>query len=462
VTAPARPAVLGYGGYLPAWRVQVKGARGPQRIAASFDEDAVTMAVEAVRRSGAGVPVDALVLATTSPPYFDKTNASAIHAALNLPRAVRAEDRIGTARSTMSVLASRDPASTLLVAADVRVGRPGSSDERGGADAAAAVLLGAATENAPALAEILATASVTAEALERWRTPDSPFASTWEERFGYEHYLPMIDEVAHRALSEAGLTQPDRVVITSPNSAVRKRAGARIPAGVETSGSPVGFAGAADPLLGLAHALDRAEPGETVLVISAADGADAVVLRTTGALPGRRPETSLAAQLGSELEVPYTTYLSWRGLLEFEPPRRPEPDRVAGPPAARSADWKFGLRGSRCTACRFVNLPPVRVCRSCGAVDAMEPVPVSELTGTTATYTVDRLAYSPSPPVVDVVVDFPEGGRATFEVADARPDDLAVGAPLEMVFRRLVTAQGVHNYFWKARQTAAPAVEEER
>lgn len=81
----------------------------------------------------------------------------------------------------------------------------------------------------------------------------------------------------------------------------------------------------------------------------------------------------------------------------------------------------------------------------------MEPARASRLGGTVATYTVDRLAYSPSPPVVDVVVDFDGGGRCTLEAADADPDAFEVGSRVDLTFRRLFTAGGVHNYFWKAR-----------
>ena len=34
---------------------------------------------------------------------------------------------------------------------------------------------------------------------------------------------------------------------------------------------------------------------------------------------------------------------------------------------------------------------------------------------------------------------------------DVDPKEVAIGNHLEMTFRRLFTAQGVHNYFWKAR-----------
>jgi uncharacterized OB-fold protein len=71
--------------------------------------------------------------------------------------------------------------------------------------------------------------------------------------------------------------------------------------------------------------------------------------------------------------------------------------------------------------------------------------------GTVATFTVDRLAFSLSPPVVGAVIDFDGGGRYRCEMTDVDPDTIAVGTRVEMTFRRLYTAKGVHNYFWKAR-----------
>lgn len=452
-------SVLAYATYLPFWRVDPASRGKAGRIVASFDEDAITMSVAAARSTGCPDSAESLVLVTSSPSYLDKTNATTVHAALGLDRRVPASDAIGTARSTLAaVRAAVAGRGSLIVAADVRTGRPGSADERTGCDAAAAVLIGTPTPQRPAIADVLATVSLTEEFLDRWRLPTEVSASSWEERFGYEQYAPLIREAATAALDDAGVAQADHVVLTSPNSAVAKRASTLVKGVHSTGGSPVGFAGAADPLLGLAAVLDLAGPDETILLISAADGVDALVLRTTGALGSRRqPDPVTAAAAADGRVVAYPTYLSWRGLLDMEPPRRPEPDRPAGPPSARAASWKFGLNGSRCTACGFVHLPPMRVCRACGAADQSEPVSVRDSGGRIATFTVDRLAYSPSPPVVDVVVDFDGGGRATFEVADAVPDTLGVGGEVTMVFRRLFTAGGVHNYFWKARQVPAVA-----
>ncbi|MFJ2759015.1 OB-fold domain-containing protein [Nocardioides sp. NPDC087217] len=447
--------LLAYAGYVPVHRLAPdSGVRRP-RVCAAFDEDATTMAVAAARalRPTPGLETPSQVLFSTSTPtYLDRTNATAIHAALDLPSTVPAVDVIGTGRSTAAAIRLAASAGGLVLSADVRIGKPGSSDERSGADAGAALLFG----EGDVVAELLTTSSRTSEFLDRWREPTSLTGEQWEERFGFERYAELITEVAADCLAQAGLAEADHVVIVSPNGAVTKRVGSLLKGTVSTGTSPVGFSGAADLAIALVDVLERAEPQQTVLAVSAADGADAFLFRTTDVLGAGLSGSTIATQLAGGRPVPYPTYLSWRGLLEREVPRRPAPERPAAPPTFRAEGWKYSLRGSRCSSCGFVHLPPARVCRECGAVDAMESLPVAGLRGTVATYTVDRLAYSPSPPVVEVVVNLDGGGRSTFEVADAEAAELAVGAQVEFTFRRLFSAGGVANYFWKARQVLTP------
>ena len=103
----------------------------------------------------------------------------------------------------------------------MRLGRPGSADEATGGDGAAAFLFG---EGDDVVAEIVSQASVTAEFLDRWRTPGTIASGIWEERFGLGQYKPLIEEAATRALESAGVEAPDRVVIASPHA--RAAAGA--------------------------------------------------------------------------------------------------------------------------------------------------------------------------------------------------------------------------------------------
>jgi uncharacterized OB-fold protein len=76
---------------------------------------------------------------------------------------------------------------------------------------------------------------------------------------------------------------------------------------------------------------------------------------------------------------------------------------------------------------------------------------MAEAEGTIVTFTIDRMTYSPSPPVVFAVVDFDGGGRFPIELTDVDADALKIGDRVEMTFRRLFSADGIHDYFWKAR-----------
>ncbi len=450
--------LLAYGAYVPRHRLQRSelaaalgaGAGKGARTVASYDEDATTMAVAAARRALAGSEQQpgSIYFATTAPPYLDKTNASAIHAALALGHEGFAVDLAGSARGAAGALRAAATTGGLAVMADVRTGKPGSADERDGGDGAAAFVFG--NHRAP-IAELLGQAFSTAEFLDRWRIPGESASSVWEERFGLEAYMPLIEDAVARALAQAGVEQPDHVFVSSAHSRAAAAAVKQFSGRVQAGPPATGYTGAADPGLALAAVLDRAGPDETVLLVSAADGCDAFVFRTTAELPKHRAADPVQEQLTEGRDVLYATFLAWRGLLDRETPRRPEPDRPAAPPSARSEAWKFGFVGSRCTDCARVHAPPTRVCSNCHAIDRMEPAPLAAKLGTVATYTVDRLAYSPSPPMIDAVVDFDGGGRYTLEVTDARPEQVDIGARVEMTFRRLYTSGGVHNYFWKTR-----------
>jgi 3-hydroxy-3-methylglutaryl CoA synthase len=428
-----------------------KGARA----VASYDEDSTSMGLEAARRTVADAARPASIhFATSSPAYADKTNAVAIHAALGLGHDGFAVDIAGSVRGATGAWRAAAACDGLAVLADIRTGRPGSGDETGGGDGAAAFLFGTGDG---VIARSLAEESATAEFLDRWRLPGEASSQVWEERFGVEMYLPLIRDVAARALAAAGVETPDHVIVSSPHArTARTASGAFAPETVAGGATEaIGYTGAADAGLALVEVLERAAPGETILVLVAADGCDASVLQATDALARyRQGRAPLSDQLTSGREVSYPTFLTWRGMLEREPPRRPEPVRPAAPPSARAEDWKFAFVGSRCDACSRVHLPPRRVCAGCGVVDRMSPAPLADERATVATFTIDRLAYSPSPPVIDVVVDYDAGGRFCCQLTDAIPDEVAIGDRVEMTFRRFYTSGAVHNYFWKARPVA--------
>lgn len=494
--------LVGYAAYIPYYRLERSritgvlgsgGGRGTRSVAA-YDEDTTSMAVAAGRAAlagltGAGGPPGAgassgtgaapgtggplsreyvrqLFFATTIPAYADKTNATAVHAALRLPAEALAVDMAGAVRSGVGALvtAAQSPVPTMALLADIRTGLPGGADERDGGDGAAAFVFGGGTAgdtagaSLPVLAEIIGRGCATAEFLDRWRTPGAAASRVWEERFGEQVYGPLAEAALADALKEAGLTagQVDHLIVAGlPARAVSRTvraAGVPAEAVVDNRVASIGNAGTAQPGILLADVLDRAGPDETVLLMVLADGVTALALRTTEALASHRQPQPVAAQIAAASSaLEYATFLSWRGFLDREPPRRPDPDPVAAPPAQRRAAWKFGLVAARCTRCGTRSLPPDRVCQQCHAVDEMIPEPLADVPATVTTYTVDRLAYTPSPPMLMVVLDFDGGGRMRCQLTDAGEDEARIGLRVEMTFRRMVTAAGVHNYFWKAR-----------
>ena len=461
------PGIVGYHAYLPGYRLQRgeiaaaigSSARGV-RCVAGYDEDSTTLGVAAALPAvrGREPAVGSVWFATTDPVYADKTNATAIHAALDLPPDIIAADLGASLRSGIAALlvAARDGG--LAVLADRRGGPAGGADERDGADAAAAFLFG---EQDP-LARILATASVTAEFIDRWRAPGTPDGATWEERFGEQRYTELADQLLTRLAgsgSESGsgieLGDIQRFAVAGSNARavrsvakiVQQATGAQLEGDGLTDA--IGHAGAAQPGLALADLLDAAKPGETLLLISLADGADALVLKATEAIAADRGEP-LRAQVDRGVTVGYPQYLLWRERLAAERPRRPDPDRPSAPFAWRNRRYKLSMTGGRCGKCGAVQFPLPRVCYQCHAADDFEPVPAAGQTGRIVTFTVDRLAYSPSPPLVSAIVALEHGGRLQCELTDVR-GPIRVGDEVLPTFRRGATVGGIRNYLWKAR-----------
>ncbi|HEX4881572.1 MAG TPA: OB-fold domain-containing protein [Porticoccaceae bacterium] len=454
--------ILRYGSYIPFYRLdrQTAGLGRGERAIASYDEDAVSMAVEAGRQALGDTKPDTLIFATTSPPYAEKLNAAAVAAALDLAPETRSlelgnNSRMGLAGLSLACDLAAAGRTALVCAGDVVIGAPGGARERDSGDAAVAFVTGPGDQ---AIARILGSASSTSEVLDVWRTPEERFARQWEERFGVEVLAPVSLDTARRALAAAGVEPAAlaKVVLDATNrrdvAEIPRALGLKSEQVLDPLVDSVGRAGVAHAGLLLAHALDTAAPGDLLLVLSTADGCDALVLEVTPRIVAGRPQRSVAHWLASKrTDLPYNSYLKWRGILPFEPPRRPDPTRPAAPVMKRHQQWKYAFHGSRCLGCGQGHLPPQRVCVKCGAVDRMSDERFADQGCSITTFTLDHLAYSLQPPVISTVVDFACGGRMACELTDAEPKEVRIGDTLEMTFRRFYTGQGVHNYFWKAR-----------
>lgn len=438
------------------------GGGSGTRSVASYDEDTTTMAVEAgrlaLRDAGPAASPSTLWFATSSPTYLDKTNASIVHAALRLDRDAAAYDVGGAVRSGIGTLRgalrSTEPC-VLVTVADIRTGNPTSGDESDGGDAGAALVIGDDSV-APVIAQLIGTGSATREFLDVWRAPGAFANRHWEDRFAPTQYASLVADAWRDATKDAGLDSVDTLIVSGTHGravkAAAKKLGTSAGAVAEDLSATVGHVGTADAALRLAVALESAAPGQTIALVVLADGVDVLIFRTTDAIADWAPSRSIADQIAAgNASLPYAKFLSWRGALTVDPPNRPLPARMSASAAGRSEDWKYGFVGSKDHTSGAVHLPPARVSYDGGAVDDSDPIPMADAIGTIVTFTVDRLAYSPSPPVIFSVVDFDAGGRLPVELTDTTPDDITIGGKVEMTFRRLNTADGIANYFWKAR-----------
>lgn len=439
-----------------------------ERSVCGYDEDAVTMAVEAARDCFHGADpsaIGALYFGSTTAPFADRLNAGIIAGALHLSETIRAQDTTGSLRAgTSALLAAFDAAggrraTALCIAADRRATPAGTAQELMTGHGAAAVLVGPR----PGVARLLGSASLTVDFVDHFRAVGSEFDYHWEERWvreeGYHKLVPqLVAEALADARVEAGAI--DHFCLPVPlvrvHKEVAKSAGLAEESIHDTLFAGCGDTGAAHPLLMLVHALETAAPGEKILVVGFGQGGDALVLEVTEAIVAYRERgTGVAKWLGRRTPLPYPRYLALHGLLKIDRGMRAESDKPTAQTAAfRHRDLLLGLIGGRCTACDTRQIPRSSICVNpeCRAIDSQVPDSFAESSGKVASWTADNLTYTPDPPAYYGMIDFDGGGRLMMDFANVGGQDIEVGRPMRMVFRvKDHDAQrGFTRYFWKA------------
>ena len=474
-----------FGGYVPRRRLQreviaatnawfnpgLKGLGKGERSIANWDEDAVTMAVEAARDAlGStgrdGDVIQGLYLASTSLPFQDRQNAGIVAEALHLGHSLRTLDVTGSQRAGTSALVTALQAvaggggPVLVVGAEKRRTKAASPLELTTGDGAAALLI---AQDGGA-ARLLGHATETVDFVDHYRGQNQAFDYVWEERWVRdEGYLEIVPKAVVRAL-DAAAVEPGAVThFCFPSAARRVAAMLASKLGIPAASvrdnlqGTCGEAGAAHPLLMLVHALEQARPGDKVLVTGFGQGCDALVVEAGERLAAATPLLGIAGHLTRRREeTNYQRYLAINDLVTIERGLRAEVDKQTGLTTLyRNKDMLLGFIGGRCRTCETPQYPKSNVCANptCNAVDSQDDYPFSERTATLNSHTADRLTYSPDPPAYYGMVQFDEGGRAMMDLADIDPDtELQVGQPMRMVFRvkDYDTNRGFRRYFWKA------------
>lgn len=461
-----------YASYIPKPRLprsaigSAWGSRQPKGCVAvaNYDEDSLTLAIEAAMGCLGDAPhaIDGVYFASVSAPYLEKQCAGVVATVCDLSREIFTADFSGSTRCGVSALLAATRAvqagaasRVLVTAADVRLAAPESELEGVLGDGAAAFVV----SDRDVIAEIVDAASVSEEFTYHWRTDRQSGVQVAGGKFandyGYARDLrPVIETLLRRqSLAPASIAA---LALYSPDaraaSDLARSMGFKPEQLTASLSADVGCTGSAEAPLLLARALDAAAPGDWILVGGFGEGADALLLRATDAIAQRRGEVPVQAWIDAgEPLASYEKYLKYRRLVEVDEPS----DVVTNVLEHKELAQNVRLHGSRCRECGQVQYPVARVCVACRQRECLDDVAIRRR-GTVFTFTVDHLIANLEHPLPMAVVDAEAGGRLYLQVADA--DDIAIGAPVVLTYRRLHEGGGNRNYYWKARpRRALPA-----
>lgn len=341
---PNRPVgIIGYGAYVPQYRVhaveiarvwrggdpgglpiETKSVPGP-------DEDVVTMSIEAagnaLRRADVDVEdIRAVYVGSESHPYAVKPTGTIVAEALGIAEETLSADfefacKAGTEamQAATALVGSGMARYALAVGMDTAQGRPGDALEYTAAAGGAAYVMGPADES---LAIYEGGYSVVSDTPDFFRRAYAKYPEHAGRFTGEPAFFRHVTAAATGLMDDLGLAPKDfaAAILHQPNAKFPRRAAKalgftaeQIEAGLLAPFIGNTYAGASP--LGLTRALDRARPGDLVLVVSFGSGAgsDAMVFRVTDAIEARRdraPRTQV--YLDRKHVVDYATYARWR------------------------------------------------------------------------------------------------------------------------------------------------------
>ncbi len=472
-----------YGGYIPKLRLermkifQSMGWFAPaimmvaqgERSVCNWDEDALSMAVEAARdclRGANKTKLDAVYLCSTTLPYADRQNAGIVKTALNVHDSVLTADftsalKAGTTAviAAFDALAGGEKKSILVAASDRREAKGAYFYESWFGDGAASLALG--SENV--IAEYKGSYSVSHDFPDHFRGTGFKYDYMWEERWVRdEGYSKIIPEAIGGLLKKLGVKISDVTKMAYPcffkadHAKIARSLGATPEQVVDNMHAVCGETGTAHPFIMFISALEEAKPGDKILMAGFGQGCDALLFEVTNNITRLSPRKGVKGCLADKrLGMSYEKYCKFRDLIKVEMGIRAE----SGARTAMTTLWRkrkmiTGLVGTKCSKCGNPQWPPTDICvnPSCRAVRQFEEYEFAERAGRVLTWTADMLAVSYEPPAIYGVVQFNDGGRMLIDFTDCEQQDVKVGQPVRLSFRQHHPdeVRGYHGYFWKA------------
>ncbi|MFP4039953.1 MAG: SDR family NAD(P)-dependent oxidoreductase [Desulfosudaceae bacterium] len=484
--------ITSYGAFVPRYRLnrmsifQTMGWFAPaimmvaqgERSMCNWDEDSLTMAVAAARDCLKGYDkqqIDGLYLASTSLPFTDRQNAGIVSTALNLSEKIATADFTSSQRSGTSALISavesvksKEKNSVMVAATDARETKPAYFYEMWYGDGAASVTIG----SKDVIAEFKGAFTLSRDFVDHYKGKGRRFDYFWEERWVRdEGYAKIIPEAVSGLFEKTGISGEEVDTFVFPCFFKKDRKKIAQLSGIDPEKvtdslhDDCGDTGSAHPLLMLARALDDAKPNDLIVVAGFGQGCDALCFRVTKNINKLAPRDGGKGALENKLTIDnYAKFLVFRQLIEPDMGIRAEaPLQTAMTSLYRNRNMLLGLVGGKCGECGTPQFPKAQICVNphCGAMHSQEDYEFADKPARVKTFTGDMLSVSVDPPNIYGMVEFDNGGRFMADFTDCVIDEVKVGLPVEMVFRRRVVdpERKFSSYFWKARPIPGAAAE---
>ncbi|RLG84857.1 MAG: hydroxymethylglutaryl-CoA synthase [Thermoprotei archaeon] len=331
--------IAGWGPYIPRYRVpleevgKVVGVESyGYKSVSGFDEDAITMALEAVENAllSAGINANEIKLftiGTESSSITYKQVASHLASYLGISDAVLSSDvnfntKSGSEALKVAILSltSNLAKYALVVGVDVDISKPGNISEFYSSSAASAIVLTKDLSKSVAIIEGLRTLNL--NSLDTWLSNNT---KSINEGLIVCNIINLTPKVVNELLQELGVksTELTHIAFTQSNwKVVSKLAKAlKIPIEKFKTGflyDKIGCGGAASSLISLIATLENSRDGDLILLISYGSGfsVDAFLIRVNEYIDVVKTRSiPLSKYLNNFEVIDYATYLKFRGFL---------------------------------------------------------------------------------------------------------------------------------------------------
>lgn len=443
---------------------RVKGTRA----VSDWDEDAMTMALEASRNTLNPVnpSIDDVIFASTSSPYKERSQATLIVDALHLSPKTRSLDVSGSRRCAISSLLSAllGTGTSLLCAGENRFATAGSPAHLNFGDGGAATIV-----SDQGSAKFLGFASLSHGLIDIYSSDEHPSPYAYEPRFAKETSVNKVIVPTVLAACADAKIKPEDITFAAVHEplagcwrAIAKKTGITAPNISNDLLQSAGDLGAAHVLYAFALACHQAKVGDVILLAGFGSGCDALLFEITGEMPGA---AEAAAQLTSGLVFnDYVRFLALSNALTLDGGARAEFEQKAQATVIeRYGRNMMGFIGGR-DRTGNVQFPKSKfpVHPDATEVEELEDVRLADDIAQIVSITADRLVYSPAPPFWFGLAQFENGARVMIEFTDADEKGFVVGDKVRMKLRikshnkRL----GFRTYFWKAVPLNRPEIKE--